>query len=57
MAVAAVSRLVARMLPEVGEEGQAMLHMMRNLELERLTLAAMSLGIARRSLEIMNRYG
>ena len=30
--------------------------MMRNLELERVTLAAMSLGIARRSLEIMNRY-
>lgn len=40
----------------VGEEGHAMLHMMRNLELERLTLAAMSLGIARRSIEIMNRY-
>jgi hypothetical protein len=33
-----------------------MLHMMRNLEIERLTLAAMSIGIARRSLEIMNRY-
>jgi isovaleryl-CoA dehydrogenase len=40
----------------VGHEGDSMLHMMRNLELERLTLAAMSLGIARRSLEIMNRY-
>lgn len=40
----------------VGEPGQATLHMMRNLELERLTLAAMSLGIARRSLEVMNRY-
>jgi isovaleryl-CoA dehydrogenase len=40
----------------VGEEGQATLHMMRNLEIERLTLAAMSLGIARRSIEIMNRY-
>lgn len=40
----------------VGHEGEAMLHMMRNLELERLTLAAMSLGIARRSLEVMNRY-
>jgi isovaleryl-CoA dehydrogenase len=40
----------------VGEEGSAALHMMRNLELERLTLAAMSLGIARRSLEIMNAY-
>ena len=33
-----------------------MLHMMRNLEIERLTLAAMSLGIARRCIEIMNRY-
>ncbi len=40
----------------VGEIGQATLHMMRNLELERLTLAAMSLGIARRCIEIMNRY-
>ena len=29
---------------------------MRNLEIERLTLAAMSLGIARRSIEVMNRY-
>ena len=29
---------------------------MRNLELERLTLAAMSLGIARRSLDMMNKY-
>lgn len=36
----------------VGEEGDAMLHMMRNLELERLALAAMSLGIARRSIEV-----
>ena len=40
----------------VGQIGEATLHMMRNLELERLTLAAMSLGIARRCLEIMNRY-
>lgn len=40
----------------VGEEGQSLSHMMRNLELERLTLAAMSLGIARRSVEAMNRY-
>lgn len=40
----------------VGAEGDSMLHMMRNLEIERLTLAAMSLGIARRSIEIMNRY-
>jgi isovaleryl-CoA dehydrogenase len=40
----------------IGHEGDSMLHMMRNLELERVTLAAMSLGIAKRSLEIMNRY-
>ncbi len=40
----------------VGHEGDALLHMMRNLEVERLTLAAMSLGIARRSVEIMSRY-
>ena len=40
----------------VGNEGESMMHMMRNLELERLTLAAMSLGIARRSVEVMNRY-
>lgn len=41
----------------VGEEGSGMLHMMRNLEIERLTLAAMSLGIADRCLETMVRYG
>ncbi len=40
----------------VGHEGDSSLHMMRNLELERLTLAAMSIGIARRSLQIMNKY-
>src|SRR5262245_19214100 len=40
----------------VGHEGDAVGHMMRNLEIERLTLAAMSLGIARRSLTVMNRY-
>jgi isovaleryl-CoA dehydrogenase len=40
----------------VGHEGDALLHMMRNLEIERLALAAMSLGIARRSIEVMNRY-
>ena len=40
----------------VGSEGSATLHMMRNLEIERVTLAAMSLGIARRSIEIMNQY-
>lgn len=40
----------------VGEEGQSLEHMMRNLEIERLTLAAMSIGIARRSLEVMVQY-
>ncbi len=40
----------------IGHEGDSMMHMMRNLEIERLTLAAMSLGLARRSIEIMNRY-
>jgi isovaleryl-CoA dehydrogenase len=40
----------------LGAEGESMLHMMRNLEIERVALAAMSLGIARRSLEVMVRY-
>ena len=40
----------------VGNEGDSLHHMMRNLEIERVTLAAMSLGLARRSIEIMNRY-
>ena len=40
----------------IGYEGQSLIHMMRNLELERLTLAAQSLGIAKRCLRIMNQY-
>jgi isovaleryl-CoA dehydrogenase len=40
----------------IGEEGDSMVHMMRNLQIERLTLAAQSLGIARRCIDIMNRY-
>ena len=40
----------------LGEEGQSIVHMMRNLEMERVTLAAMSLGIAMRSLREMVRY-
>jgi isovaleryl-CoA dehydrogenase len=40
----------------VGSQGDSITHMMRNLELERLTLGAMALGIARRSLHEMNRY-
>ncbi|NOY24294.1 MAG: isovaleryl-CoA dehydrogenase [Oligoflexia bacterium] len=41
----------------LGVEGGGMTHMMRNLEIERLTLAAMGLGIADRCLDIMVRHG
>lgn len=40
----------------VGEEGQSVHHMMRNLEIERVTLAAMSLGIGLRCLREMVRW-
>eukprot|EP00341_Mesodinium_pulex_P009534 CAMPEP_0116991192 /NCGR_PEP_ID=MMETSP0467-20121206/65981_1 /TAXON_ID=283647 /ORGANISM="Mesodinium pulex, Strain SPMC105" /LENGTH=398 /DNA_ID=CAMNT_0004688207 /DNA_START=27 /DNA_END=1223 /DNA_ORIENTATION=+ len=40
----------------VAKEGGAGLCMMRNLEIERIVLAAMSLGIARRSIEVMSSY-
>ena len=40
----------------IGEENGAISHMMRNLEIERITLAAQSLGIAKRSLDIMSEY-
>lgn len=40
----------------LGEEGDSLLHMMRNLEIERVTIAAMSTGIAGRCLEVMTRY-
>merc|ERR1712232_1445488 len=40
----------------VGNVNGASLCMMRNLQIERVTLAAMSLGIARRCIEEMNRY-
>jgi len=40
----------------VGTENGAMICMMRNLQIERVVLAAMSLGIARRCVEEMNRY-
>ncbi|MCA9490813.1 MAG: acyl-CoA dehydrogenase family protein [Myxococcales bacterium] len=40
----------------LGDEGQGITHMMRNLELERLTLAAMSVGIADRCVDIMVRH-
>jgi len=41
----------------LGNEGGGLTHMMRNLEIERLTLAAMSVGIAERCVEIMIRHG
>jgi isovaleryl-CoA dehydrogenase len=40
----------------LGKEGGGITNMMRNLEIERLGLAAMSLGMARRCLDIMVRY-
>ena len=40
----------------VGAEGGATICMMRNLEIERVVLAAMAVGIARRSLQAMNDY-
>jgi isovaleryl-CoA dehydrogenase len=40
----------------LGEPGGGLTNMMRNLEIERLTLAAMSLGIAQRCLETMTAY-
>jgi isovaleryl-CoA dehydrogenase len=40
----------------LGEEGGGVTHMMRNLEIERICLAAMSLGIADRCVDIMLRY-
>jgi isovaleryl-CoA dehydrogenase len=40
----------------LGGEGHGVTHMMRNLEIERLTLAAMSVGIADRCVEIMIRH-
>ena len=40
----------------IGQEGGGLVHMMRNLEIERLTLAAMSLGIADRCMDIMVKH-
>jgi isovaleryl-CoA dehydrogenase len=40
----------------VGQVNQATLCMMRNLEIERIGLAAMGLGIARRSIDEMKQY-
>ena len=41
----------------LGVEGGGLTHMMRNLEIERLTLAAMSLGIGDRCMSMMVEYG
>jgi isovaleryl-CoA dehydrogenase len=41
----------------LGQVGGGLTHMMRNLEIERITLAAMSVGIAERCVEIMIRHG
>ena len=40
----------------IGEEGRATVHMMRNLEIERVTLSAQSTGICLRCVEEMSRY-
>ncbi|MCZ8157978.1 MAG: acyl-CoA dehydrogenase family protein [Leptospira sp.] len=40
----------------LGDENGAITHMMRNLEIERVTLAAQSIGIARRCIDIMCDY-
>ncbi|MFT6399725.1 MAG: isovaleryl-CoA dehydrogenase [Bradymonadia bacterium] len=40
----------------IGEPGGALTHMMRNLEIERVTLAAMSCGIARECSDVLSRY-
>ncbi|MAI80053.1 MAG: isovaleryl-CoA dehydrogenase [Deltaproteobacteria bacterium] len=40
----------------MGKAGEGTRHMMRNLEIERLTLAAQGLGIAQRSLRVMVEY-
>ena len=40
----------------LGEVGGGLVHMMRNLDIERLTLAAMSVGIAERCVELMVDY-
>ncbi len=40
----------------IGTEGDSITHMMRNLEIERLTLAAQAIGISKRCINIMNKY-
>jgi isovaleryl-CoA dehydrogenase len=40
----------------VGEEGSSVSMMMRNLDIERITISGISLGIARASIEVATRY-
>jgi isovaleryl-CoA dehydrogenase len=40
----------------VGDEGSSVKMMMRNLDIERITIAGISLGIARASIEVATRY-
>jgi len=40
----------------VGEEGSSVKHMMRNLDVERITIAGISLGIARAAIESATQY-
>jgi isovaleryl-CoA dehydrogenase len=40
----------------VGQEGDSIAMMMRNLDLERITIAGISLGIARASIEVATQY-
>jgi len=40
----------------IGKEGDSIKNMMRNLQLERITLAAISLGIAKNCIYIMHKY-
>ena len=40
----------------IGDKNNALVCMMKNLEIERLCLSAMSIGMAKKSIEIMNDY-
>lgn len=41
----------------LGIEGKGAVHMMRNLEIERITLSAMAVGIAEQCVDLMIKYG
>ncbi|MFC1851780.1 acyl-CoA dehydrogenase family protein [candidate division CSSED10-310 bacterium] len=40
----------------MGEEGKGMVHMMRNLEIERVSLGAQSIGLALQCVDVMSHY-